>query len=116
MTKQCNCGSAGCGRFANPNTIPVGVTNAPVGQCQWLPGIAAPAAHIPMGQIVFNNYPQQGWQCPVCRNVWAPFISKCQKCPDGQFTYGPSSGGTGPSTLGGQAVGSPNLTTEELKG
>ena len=22
----------------------------------------------------------QGWQCPVCKNVYAPFIQACTKC------------------------------------
>ena len=29
---------------------------------------------------VDNSVPQQGWQCPVCKTVWAPFVSSCSKC------------------------------------
>ena len=24
---------------------------------------------------------QQGWQCPVCRRVWAPSVAMCNYCP-----------------------------------
>ena len=26
-----------------------------------------------------NNI-QQGWQCPVCKRVYAPWVSSCDKC------------------------------------
>jgi len=24
----------------------------------------------------------QGWQCPICKLVWAPYITGCNKCND----------------------------------
>lgn len=26
------------------------------------------------------NNVQQGWQCPVCKRVYAPWVSSCDKC------------------------------------
>lgn len=26
------------------------------------------------------KYVQHGWQCPVCKNVWAPTIPQCFHC------------------------------------
>ena len=26
------------------------------------------------------NCAAQGWQCPICRNVWAPTVAGCQRC------------------------------------
>ena len=33
---------------------------------------------------------QQGWECPKCLNVYAPWVAQCSKCPGFQwtFTYG----------------------------
>jgi hypothetical protein len=28
----------------------------------------------------YQAMPQQGWQCPVCKNVYAPFMPQCSKC------------------------------------
>lgn len=28
----------------------------------------------------YQAMPQQGWQCPVCKNVYAPFTQQCLKC------------------------------------
>lgn len=28
------------------------------------------------------NYVQQGWQCPICKRVYAPYISMCTFCGD----------------------------------
>lgn len=36
------------------------------------------------------NWAQQGWQCPLCKVVHAPFISRCNCSPQ-------SSGGSYPS-------------------
>lgn len=31
------------------------------------------------GQVV-GWMPAQGWQCPVCKNVWAPGMAGCATC------------------------------------
>lgn len=28
----------------------------------------------------YQAMPQQGWQCPVCKNIYAPFMPQCSKC------------------------------------
>lgn len=28
------------------------------------------------------NYIQQGWQCPICKKVLAPFMTYCPFCPE----------------------------------
>lgn len=27
-----------------------------------------------------KNSPLQGWQCPVCKRVYSPFVGMCQFC------------------------------------
>lgn len=27
------------------------------------------------------KWTEQGWQCPVCKTVWAPWMPACTKCP-----------------------------------
>lgn len=27
-----------------------------------------------------TNFISQGWQCPICKNVWAPFVQECFNC------------------------------------
>lgn len=29
------------------------------------------------------NYAPQGWQCPVCKRVYSPWVSKCEFCGEG---------------------------------
>lgn len=38
---------------------------------------------------------QQGWQCPVCKRVYAPFVSECPYC--GKYDNDVRSNGTGTS-------------------
>jgi len=33
---------------------------------------------------------QQGWQCPVCSSVWAPFVSGCLRCNSLQDYFHPT--------------------------
>ena len=36
------------------------------------------------------NNVQQGWQCPVCKRVYAPWVQTCDKCgrdENGAYTY-----------------------------
>lgn len=30
--------------------------------------------------IEFKGMTQQGWQCPVCKAVYAPWVMTCQNC------------------------------------
>lgn len=32
--------------------------------------------YVPVGQLM----PQQGWQCPICSAVYAPFVPQCFSC------------------------------------
>ena len=34
------------------------------------------------GSVTYNTFVQQGWQCPICKRVFAPFISECPYCGD----------------------------------
>jgi hypothetical protein len=38
---------------------------------------------VPQGsQVVWTGFfVPQGWQCPCCRRVYAPFMSMCPSCP-----------------------------------
>lgn len=29
----------------------------------------------------YFNFPQQGWQCPVCKRVYSPTVTMCFTCP-----------------------------------
>lgn len=29
-----------------------------------------------------NGWPQQGWQCPICHYVYAPWMPMCTKCKE----------------------------------
>jgi len=40
---------------------------------------------------------QQGWQCPVCKRVYAPFVSECPYC--GRNTVTNIESGTGQSLI-----------------
>ncbi len=31
-----------------------------------------------------GTFPQQGWQCPVCKSVFAPFVPQCFCCGPGK--------------------------------
>jgi hypothetical protein len=31
--------------------------------------------------VTFYPLPQQGWQCPMCKRVHAPFVMTCPYCP-----------------------------------
>ena len=35
----------------------------------------------------------QGWQCPVCKSVMAPFVAECLRCSPAK----PSAGAAGPA-------------------
>ena len=35
----------------------------------------------PVGDYNWYVTPQQGWQCPVCLRVYAPFMPVCSYCP-----------------------------------
>lgn len=35
---------------------------------------------------------QQGWECPKCLNVYAPWVEQCSKCPGFQWTFTTDSG------------------------
>jgi len=47
-----------------------------------------------MCYVPFNAGPQQGWQCPVCKAVYAPFFPQCTRCGknEQQTTVGTSTG------------------------
>lgn len=30
---------------------------------------------------------QQGWQCPLCKRIYAPFVTECFYCPRSNITY-----------------------------
>jgi len=32
------------------------------------------------GCTINNNSIPQGWQCPICKNIYAPFITACHEC------------------------------------
>jgi uncharacterized OB-fold protein len=34
-----------------------------------------------MMDLIFQNHCQWGWQCPVCKNVYAPSVTLCFNCP-----------------------------------
>jgi uncharacterized OB-fold protein len=38
------------------------------------------------GSVTYNTFVQQGWQCPICKRVFAPFISECPYCGANQKT------------------------------
>lgn len=63
-----------------------------------------------MCQITLPNWgspAQQGWQCPVCRTVNAPWAAMCMGCPKPQVTL------TSPSTAPvGPVVGQPYTTCD----
>jgi len=40
------------------------------------------------------NYVRQGWQCPICKKVLAPFMSYCPFCPEDSKWTSTSSIGT----------------------
>ncbi len=41
-----------------------------------------------------GSFPQQGWQCPVCKNIYSPTIPECYKC-NGGTNIPTSDSGTG---------------------
>lgn len=40
------------------------------------------------------SFVPQGWQCPCCRRVYAPFMSMCPSCPSPVSTVVTTSGDT----------------------
>ena len=41
-----------------------------------------------MNEFIFSSpEPQQGWQCPVCRRVYAPWMAQCLTCGGERKTY-----------------------------
>lgn len=34
-----------------------------------------------------NEFVQQGWQCPLCKRILAPFITECPCRGEGRQTY-----------------------------
>ena len=35
---------------------------------------------IPMSDPYTHSFAQQGWQCPVCQTVHAPYMPTCTRC------------------------------------
>lgn len=31
--------------------------------------------------VNYGNFIQQGWQCPICKKILAPFMTYCPFCP-----------------------------------
>jgi hypothetical protein len=52
--------------------------------------------------IPFAPFVQQGWECPKCRRVYAPFVQACQTCGNLAVTIAPS---TPVCTCGTSAAG-----------
>lgn len=46
--------------------------------CQAAPGNNDLA--VGYGHVSMYPEPQQGWQCPNCKSVYAPFMPSCQRC------------------------------------
>ena len=40
------------------------------------------------------NYPQQGWQCPICKRVYSPSTPCCLSCGGESVTFTSNSTGT----------------------
>ena len=38
------------------------------------------AAHEMMVRIECNRHHEQGWVCPTCKRVFAPFVAGCTMC------------------------------------
>lgn len=36
-----------------------------------------------MEKQLFNNV-MQGWQCPICKRVYSPFVHMCMYCGNGE--------------------------------
>lgn len=52
-----------------------------------------------LNQANTQGYAPQGWQCPLCKRVWAPHIQFCQTHA-GTNVVGPATAG---GVVGGQA-------------
>lgn len=35
----------------------------------------------------YTNFVQQGWQCPICKKVLAPFMTECPHNHDGKTDF-----------------------------
>ena len=44
------------------------------GDCGCPPGIPL------LEQLMPPSLPSQGWQCPRCQRIWAPFVRVCETC------------------------------------
>lgn len=33
--------------------------------------------------------PEQGWQCPVCKRIYAPWKDECSHCPANDYSWVP---------------------------
>lgn len=43
--------------------------------------------------ILNNVVAQQGWQCPVCKRILAPFVTECPCKGQGMTTFTSATGG-----------------------
>ena len=41
---------------------------------------------------------QQGWQCPLCKRIYAPFVTECFYCPESGEKMMTTTTGTNPQT------------------
>jgi hypothetical protein len=68
-----------------------------------------------------GNFPQQGWQCPCCRRVYAPFCPQCFHCGQQEAKTVPSTspvapGYEAPKTSGTMTVKAGSSRFEYLAG
>lgn len=49
-------------------------------ECSRLTGKCPAHSSFILGSITFYPAVQQGWQCPICRRVHAPWMATCDAC------------------------------------